>query len=94
MLAEMIDAAVNKKIERDFPHLKLPAGKYARITKVQEYPGYYEYNLKILDENRAIDGNFPEIPGVKSFVKFEDGDTVTVLLLYGQIIVHIVGKVV
>jgi hypothetical protein len=52
------------------------------------------YNLKILDENKEVDTEFPEIPEVNSTVALEYGDTCAVALLYGQLKVHIVGKVI
>ncbi|WP_018752680.1 hypothetical protein [Paenibacillus sanguinis] len=88
-LAQMINTAVKKQIETDYPHLLYPAAVRAKITKAAG-----EYNLKILDDNGVIDARYPEIPNVKSEQIFEVGDTVAVLLMYGQLDLYIVGKVV
>ncbi len=94
MLEQMIEIKIDNTINKKYPHLRLPIAVYARITKVQEHIEYYEYNLKILDENKEIDSDFPEVPGIKSKDKYEYGDTVAVLLLYGQLNVFIVGRVI
>lgn len=94
MLEQMIQNVIEKLIKTKYAHIKLSSAVYAKVTKVQQYPDYYLYNLKILDENKAVNVEFPEIPEVKSKVVLESGDVAAVLLLYGQLNVYIVGKVV
>ncbi len=94
MLEQMIQNVIEKLIKAKYQHIKLPSAVYAIVTKVQEYPDYYVYNLKILDENKAVNALFPEIPEVKSKVALENSDVAAVLLLYGQLNIYIVGKVV
>jgi len=94
MMEQMVNSVVEKRIKANYQHIKLPSCVYAKITKVSQNADHYVYNLKILDENKAINSEFPEIPEVKSFVRLENGDIAAVLLLYGQLNVHIVGKVV
>lgn len=94
MLEEMIKTVLEKAVKEKYPHLKLPGAVYARVTKAQDLGSYYEYNLKILDENGVIDEVFPEIPKVKSKLVIENGKTVAILLLYGQVNAYIVGEVV
>lgn len=94
MLEQMIQNVIQKLIKTRYQHIKLPSSVLAKITKVQEQADYYIYNLKILDENKAINPEFPEIPKVKSKIILESGDIAAVLLLYGQLNVYIVGKVI
>lgn len=94
MLEQMITNVINKLVKTKYQHIELPSVVYAKVTKVQETTGYYVYNLKILDENKEIDTEFPEIPEVKSTVGLEYGDIAAVTLLYGQLKVYIVGKVI
>jgi hypothetical protein len=94
MLEQMIQNVIEKLIKARYQHIKLPSAVYAKVTKVQEYVDYSVYNLKILDENKEINSEFPEIPEVKSTVRLVNGDIAAVLLLYGQLNVYIVGKVV
>ena len=94
MLEQMIKNVIEKLIQVRYQHVKLPATVYAKITKAQEYTDYYVYNLKILNENKAIDTSFPEIPEVMSKEKLETGDVAAVLLLYGKLNVFVVGKVI
>lgn len=88
-LVQMIQAAVTKQIMEQYAHVQHPSAVHAKITKIAD-----GYNLKILDENGVIDDRFPEIPNVQSEQVFEAGDNVTILLMYGQLNPHIVGKAV
>ena len=94
MLEQMIQNVIEKLVKARYQHIKRPTAVYAKITKAQESSDYYVYNLKILDENKDIDTSYPEIPDVKSTVKLETGDVATVLLLYGQTNVFVVGEVI
>lgn len=94
MLEEFVKTALRKQMKTEFPHLELPAAMYAKVTKRTELGGYYEYNLKILDEDKQIDENFPEIPHITSKQKYETGEVVAVLMLYGKMNPYIVGEVV
>lgn len=94
MLEQMIEIKIDNTIKAKYPHLRLPIAVYARVTKVKECTEYYEYNLKILDESKEIDFSFPEVPGVKTKEKYDHGDIVVVNLLYGQLILYIVGRVI
>ncbi|MCY9762121.1 hypothetical protein [Paenibacillus alvei] len=94
MLEQMINTLIDKRIQEQYPHTQLSAGMLAEVTKAQLGSDIHEYNLKCLDESRNVDERFPEIPGVKSDLKFEVGDIVAVLLMYGQLDVHIIGKAV
>lgn len=91
MLESMINAAIAKKIQTDYPHLLQPLAVRAQITKVSG-SGMYDYNLKILDADSRIDERYPEVPGIKSNQAYDQGDTVVVLLLYGQLDLYIIGK--
>lgn len=94
MLETMIKTVLTKTLKENYPHLLLPGAVYAKITKVQDLGSHYEYNLKILDESQLIDESFPELPGIRSKIAIEDGKTVAILLLYGQLNAYIVGEVV
>ncbi|MCQ4924079.1 hypothetical protein NE686_13335 [Tissierella carlieri] len=94
MLEDFVKTAVRKQMKTEFPHLELPAAMYAKVTKRTELGEYYEYNLKILDEDKQVDDNFPEMPHVKSKQGYEVGDVVAVLMLYGKNSPYIVGEVV
>lgn len=94
MLEQMIINVINKLFKTKYQHIELPSVVYAKVTKVQDVSGYYVYNLKILDENKEINADFPEIPEVNSMVALEYGDICTVALLYGKLKVQIIGKVI
>lgn len=43
MLEQMIAAVLKKSVAEDYPHLKLPAVVYARVTSATKLPKTYEY---------------------------------------------------
>lgn len=91
MIEVMMDIKFKQLIQQDYAHIAQPNGVYARVTRVSGN----EYNLKILDESKGVNTNFPEIPRVRSESDFEVGDTVAVMLLYGKLShVYILGKVI
>lgn len=92
MLEQMIKNVFEKHVKESYQHIALPPAVLAKITKAQTQADYYVYNLKILDENKEINSEFPEIPEVKSKVRLDSGDVAAVLLLYGQLNVYIVGR--
>jgi len=94
MLSEMIRSVIGKTMQTDYPHILIPLAVKARVTKVWGGAAIYQYNLQILNPTGADDEQYPEIPGVKSDVALERGETAAVLLMYGQLDPYIVGKAV
>lgn len=91
MLETMIESKTRDFLKKEYPHIEHPNTVYAKITKVAGN----EYNLKILDEGKAVDTRFPEIPKIKSNMVFEIGDIVAVAILYGKLShIYILGKVI
>lgn len=94
MLEEFVTTALRKLMKTKYPHLELPAAIYAKVTKQIELGENFEYHLKILDENKQIDNNFPEFPRIVSKERYEVGTIVTVVMLYGKMNPYIIGEVV
>lgn len=94
MLEEFVKTVFKNLIKTEFSHLELPSLMCAKIVKRKEISTFYQYNLKILDENNQVDNSFPEIPNIKSRFNFQVGDTVAISLLYGKLNPYIVGEVV
>lgn len=94
MLQQVITGVLRKLIKTEYHHMELPANVYSVVTKRVDCGGYYEYNLKILDNNRGIDERFPEIPRVKCEDKYEVETTLVVLLMNGELDVYIIGSVI
>lgn len=94
MVAEFMETGVQKVLSEDYPHLLRPSVLYARVTAAQDADGYSVYSLKILDKNSETDDGFKEIPGVRSKVQASTGDTVAVVLPYGELNPYILGAVV
>lgn len=93
ILEDMIKNTMDKKIDTDYPYLKLPAILTAQINSVKNNGSIYSYNLKILDKNGVTDDSYPEIPDVKSKLIFESGTIVAIGLLYGELNPYILGEV-
>lgn len=94
MLEQYVHTVVNRKIRQEYPHIELPSAVFAQITKARTDGSGYVYNVKILDANRNVDERFPEIPNVRSELALDPDDIVAALLLYGQLNLFIVGKVI
>lgn len=54
---------------------------------------WYEYSLKILTRDGAVDEKYPEIPGVMSRHQVKKGGKVAVAMLYGELRPFILGEV-
>lgn len=91
-LKQMIRNEITNKINREYPHLKMPTAMYARITGAAQQGTDYIYNIKILGKDLGYSSEHPEIPGVKSKLKIETGKSVVVLLMYGELNPFIVGE--
>lgn len=92
ILKPYVDTAIDKRIREKYPHLSHPACVYAKIVNVRTSDGIYEYTIRILDAAMDSDEDFPEIPGVRSSIQMEKGDTAVVLLLYGGTNVYVIGR--
>lgn len=92
MLKTFVNMALDERIREKYPHLRHPACVYARIVKVCQADGIYEYTVRILDADMDTDEDFPEIPGVRSSLRMKEGDTAVVMLLYGGANVYVIGR--
>lgn len=67
-------------------------GALVELDKASKKEDVYTVTLKILDKNKQTDTRFPEVPMVSTKVPVESGDTVVVILLYGECDPYIVGR--
>lgn len=83
-MEEFVEKQIAKYFEKQAAHLKQPAAMYARITTVASAGAdTWVYSIRLLDEKQSPD-KFPEIPGIRSKVKIEQGKLAAVVLLYGK----------
>lgn len=54
----------------------------------------YVYSLRIIGRDGEPDSRYPVIPGVRSLVQADPGDTVAVAMLYGALDPYIIGEVI
>lgn len=92
MLEDFARDMVAQEIKDNYPHIKYPQGVYAKVVAVTENTGKYICTLRILNRAMNFDKNFPEIPGVKTDLKINVGDTVVLMLLYGGSDFYILGR--
>lgn len=88
MLREFIELEVKRIIMEKYAYLRRPSTVYAQVTQRQNG----SVSLRILDKNKSVDEDYPEIPLVKTSLELEKGDIVAVLLMYGECIPYIVGR--
>lgn len=88
MLREFIELEIKRLVMEKYVYLRRPSAVYARVTQIQNG----SVSLRILDKNKSVDEEYPEIPLVKTDLKLEKGDTVAVLMMYGECIPYIVGR--
>lgn len=92
MLESFVIKAMERQINKKYPHIKYPSGVYARVTNVKMKEQKYICTLKILDKTMNADNTFSEIPNVKTDIEFKKGDIAIVLLLYGGSDFYILGR--
>lgn len=92
MLKTFVNNALDDRIREKYSHLRHPAGVCAKIVRAGQVNDSYEYTVKILNESMEPDEDFPEIPGVRSDIQMDPGDTAVVLLLYGGAGVYVIGR--
>lgn len=83
---------VNKESVYYSYDLKMILNGVEEEVTIKQYS--YNYNLKILKEDKSIDERYSEIPNVKSFIALNSGDIAAALLMYGKANPFIVGKVI
>lgn len=54
---------------------------------------WYEYKLTVLDRFGNPDEAFPALPGIKSRKQFQEGATIAVAFLYGELVPALIGEV-
>lgn len=84
MMSEFVRQELENEIKEHYPHMRYPPCMRAKVVSVRTGSGTYTCTLKILDKNGQADNSFPEIPMVQTDIEVSRGDTVIVLLLYGE----------
>ena len=85
MMKNFVKQELDDQIKTNYPHMRYPPCIYARVVKASKKEDVYTVTLKILDKNKQTDTRFTKVP-------VESGDTVVVILLYGECDPYIVGR--
>ncbi|GEM_PF-1698082 len=59
--------------------------KFASIVSKKASGSTYLYSLKILDQSKEPDINYPVVPNIPDEIMYNVGDIVIVGILYGQV---------
>lgn len=93
MLQDIVKSELENLIVERYHHLKSPLAVLARVTNSEgDGNGNYTVSLKILDKNKNDNNDYPEIPFVKTNMKFTEADIAVVILLYGEADPYVLGR--
>lgn len=84
MLSGFIKAEIVEQIKKNYPHMKYSPFLYAKVIDAVHNENT-RCILRILDKNKGVDDDFPDIPNVLTEKNIETGDIVIVGLLYGEL---------
>lgn len=87
-----IKSIIDEHISIKYKHIINPQIQYARVTKFLEDVSFDIYNVKLLDADKNIIPDYPEIPNLKAVKGFVKGDVVLVSCIESTY--QIIGKVV
>jgi hypothetical protein len=92
MLKNFVEVNMEQILREKYPHIRHPAGVYARVVNAREKNGTYTCTVQILDSGMNRNTDFPEIPGVTTKISLQAGDIAVALLMYGGCDVFIIGR--
>ena len=87
-----IKTIIDEHIGEKYKHILNPQIQYARVTKIIENLTFDVYNVKLLDADKNVIPDYPEIPNLKAVKGFVKGDVVLVSCIESTY--QIIGKVV
>ncbi len=92
MMKMFVEQELQNQIKKTYPHMRYPAGLYAKVAAVRQSGELYSVTLKILDKNRQLDSRFPEVPNVKTDIPILRNDIVVIVFMYGECNPYIIGR--
>lgn len=94
MIETVVKTVLSKTMKEEYSHMMLPGAMFAVVESVKDCGSYYEYILRIIDENKMPVKKYPELPQVKSKLNIEAGKTVAVVMIAGRLDAYILGEAV
>lgn len=92
MMKMFVGQELESQLKKKYPYMQYPPCMYAKVVGVRDVSGKLECTLRMLDKNRQPDRQFPEVPRVATDIPVAKGETVAVVLLYGECCPYIIGR--
>lgn len=94
MLAQVSAVSESGNIKEEHRQVQVELEDGPRTVETVVRKKGYVYSLRIIGRDGEPDSRYPVIPGVRSLIQADPGDTVAVAMLYGALDPYIIGEVI
>ena len=94
MLAQVSAVSESGNIKEEHRQVQVELEDGPRTVETVIRKKGYVYSLRIIGRDGEPDSRYPVIPGVRSLIQADPGDTVAVAILYGALDPYIIGEVI
>ena len=94
MLAQVSAVSESGNIKEEHRQVQVELEDGPRTVETVIRKKGYVYSLHIIGRDGEPDSRYPVIPGVRSLIQADPGDTVAVAMLYGALDPYIIGEVI
>lgn len=94
MLAQVSAVSESGNIKEEHRQVQVELEDGPRTVEAVIRKKGYVYSLRIIGRDGEPDSRYPVIPGVRSLIQADPGDTVAVAMLYGALDPYIIGEVI
>ena len=94
MLAQVSAVSESGNIKEEHRQVQVELEDGPRTVETVIRKKGYVYSLSIIGRDGEPDSRYPVIPGVRSLIQADPGDTVAVAMLYGALDPYIIGEVI
>lgn len=94
MLAQVSAVSESGNIKEEHRQVQVELEDGPRTVETVIRKKGYVYSLRIIGRDGEPDSRYPVIPGVRSLIQADPGDTVAVAMLYGALAPYIIGEVI
>ena len=94
MLAQVSAVSESGNIKEEHRQVQVELEDGPRTVETVIRKKGYVYSLRIIGRDGEPDSRYPVIPGVRSLIQADPGDTVAVAMLYGALDPYIRGEVI
>ena len=94
MLAQVSAVSESGNVKEEHRQVQVELEDGPRTVETVIRKKGYVYSLRIIGRDGEPDSRYPVIPGVRSLIQADPGDTVAVAMLYGALDPYIIGEVI